>query len=821
MANPREFSIALFHNLPAASRGPGYRVTTRQDVMKFMDLDSNPSPIPVSDFVHYYWKTVSHGVIDIGLDILRDENGDPFIPEFDPTNGVNDWRQVIFDFMDLYADEIWRTSGQRRNSNGDRIITSLVLVQNANVVGQAYKESFDRTVNGQDYKLLGIQRIKMELGVYDPSNIPGSQNWGRKFWDTIIHEYAHNFLQFGDLYKSQGATGYWDALGDDLNPGRMPEIGSHFKAEKKWIAYKHNLSGPFLEKKGYSLLPYTTSGEAIKIIPDPDNNPHEFFTLEYRKKTGDELWRPDGGLTERGLLITHYNTRLGLSNVSMMHEAPFFDPEFADYSDYGHADFTSSKKMKGVLFPYHNINQFDRHSWPSSDFYGEQPSGLKISNIRFLGDGMKVDIEIQRLGFKVWQASDNAKGISGRFYGPQEPDNVMIFQPRLAALLRVKDSQWFVSHRCKHYLGDWELQREDRLPLVGDFDGNGQDELYLRKDHQCGIAHFTLADWLTHPIEQNQVGEWKLEPDDWELVADIDGDGKDEIVIRSADSVGVMKLTGSPGSERLELLYKKDRKVNRWTLSGNDKMLAGRFRALKKEDVIFLEFRSLAILTWRGPNQDFVVQKIHHTTIGTWSLEATDEYVVGDFDGDGYDEIFVMKQEFSFATLIKWDRSAREFDSIWIEQGLGYLDENVTERVHFDPQDRIYTGRFHQEKDAVLLRKDEHLFIIGWEGDAMKVRMKKGFSNTYLKSGNQFILGDYHRVEQDINVVEVPDDGSTPIKNRANMIGDNITDIFVLSDSGTAVIGVNYRPTTEINAKKHVENMGITWKQDGFLLAGY
>src|SRR5690606_25231295 len=103
-----------------------------------------------------------------------------------------------------------------------------------------------------------------------------------------------NFLEFADLYGPQGCTGYWDLLGDNSPPGRMSEVCSAIKRRVGWLNFKQEIRGPVFRRLDLELRPYTTSGEAIKIIPDPDHNPYEYFILEFRKSTGNETWRPDG-----------------------------------------------------------------------------------------------------------------------------------------------------------------------------------------------------------------------------------------------------------------------------------------------------------------------------------------------------------------------------------------------------------------------------------------------------------------------------------------------------------------------------------------------
>ena len=238
-------------------------------------------------------------------------------------NDAQAWEDMIRKCLDEIAAEAWAASGSLVK-DGKRWIPSVVLVQKYWTHASARFGSYEQIVDGETYLIGDRTHIRWGLDQWSPTENPGAV--GRTWWSTLNHEYAHNFLEFGDLYGPQGCTGYRDLLGDNSPPGRMSEVSSIFKHQVGWLDFKGVIEGPTVASSRLSLQPYTSTGEAYKVVPDRAHTPHEYFLLEFRGSLGNEVWRPDGGLPESGLLITHINERLGVAGTWLLREAPFFIP---------------------------------------------------------------------------------------------------------------------------------------------------------------------------------------------------------------------------------------------------------------------------------------------------------------------------------------------------------------------------------------------------------------------------------------------------------------------------------------------------------------
>jgi hypothetical protein len=866
-------SVALFFNLPVGARPTDgtYRVTTVNGAREFLDEGTNPANPTISDFMRNYWDTLSYGHFVFGIDTPRDPvTNDPLIPNVDPRTfggGPNHWGEIIDACIDANAEEVWAAAGGL-TLEGKRWIPSVFLVQNYWVVASAGFGGHTRTVGGHDYEIGDVNHIRYDLTFTDFADTPASpDNTGRRIWATLSHEFAHNFFEYWDFYGPSGCTGYWDLLGDNSPPGRMSETCSFVKERLGWLTFKEVINGPTYG--GFSgvdlmLRAYTTSGDAIKVVPDPVNNPHEYFLLEYRKSTGTELWRPDGALNEGGLLIIHINDRLGVPHMWMMREAPFFDVEYADFSDRGSTLWTGHDKLDGAVFPQSGgRNMFTPTSYPSSNFYGHRSSGLYISSIytRHVSLGgrhwweCKFNLKLQGVSNVGWQPSEQDRVTVGVLSGEAKTfggEEIFIRSNQEAALLRYSQGQWLVkSHKQTGFIECWPLE-EDNYELAGDFDGDGVDEIYIRNPIWAGVLKYDeiarefgslnvhniwdlISDYYggdytrTYSIWSHEV----LDVDDdshREFAADIDGDGCDEIIICGPEYLGFYKL----GTDnRLTLQHLELDRIGGWNLGEHDRRYKGRFTQTAYDQILIVSQEYLGLIYWDDSSGFFRSGSVQYDTIDLWDLRSADKHYIGDLVGDGFSEIYI-RSNFN-AGVLKWDRFFRRFVCVEKYGGIVPMADRTgrISRVVFSRDDLSYVGRFLREpetaRDGILHRSGTApypLSIITWEmGLGLRVRQQLSFP---CQGGNAgpwwslnpnyiFALGDFNRRGMDI---------ADP---RFDHIGDNITDIFAYNPSYTVdgtpfstTIGVNFvRYGSLVTPAAIREEIGLIWIDDDRFLYKY
>lgn len=156
-----------------------------------------------------YWNTLSYGKLAFGIDTPRDSTNIPLIPTIDPPDAKpKDWKHLINQCLRANLDAIWRAAGSLiwPYPYPKRWIPSLVLVQNYRVNASAHFYSYDIDIEGEKYLVGDRAHGELRLDKWTHPWAHGIEL--RKGWGTLCHEYAHNFLQFKDLYGPQGCTGY-------------------------------------------------------------------------------------------------------------------------------------------------------------------------------------------------------------------------------------------------------------------------------------------------------------------------------------------------------------------------------------------------------------------------------------------------------------------------------------------------------------------------------------------------------------------------------------------------------------------------------------
>lgn len=843
-------TVALFFNLPFGTRPSGYKHTSQADALEFLDEGSNPAEITISDFIKNYWKTISYNNIAPGVNTPRElGSNDPIVPEISIGSAWGgdpyDWVGIINTCIDLNAEAIWIAAGGLIEGS-KRWIPSVFLIQNYPVQASAFFAGYTRTVGGKDYLIGDVTHIPYKLDFTDFEDTPQSpDNYGRQIWGTLCHEFGHNFLEYWDFYGPTGCTGYWDLLGDNSPPGRMSEVSSFCKERIGWITFKQVIEGPSYPLTTIELLPYTTSGEAIKVIPDPVYNPYEYFLLEYRKSTGSELWRPDGGLKEEGLLITHINERLGVPHSWLMREAPFFDVEYADYSDNGTTLWTGHTKLKGALYPQSDRKDaFTPFTLPSSNFYGGRSSGLYITDIETTTNTCRFKLKIEGDPKVGWRSSNKDRCVAG-YFTPQSHETgqeLFMRNDKDVALMVYREGQWLVEQVQHNWIGSWHLGEKD-YEIVGDFDGDGLDEIYIRSPTWLGmiewdadsnefvskdvrnliavwagvILRFGLLNGVIMIFEEiNDASSSKHR----EFVADVDGDGKDEIIVCGSNYLGFIDYTTKLVLKDIALNW-----IGEWHLGKDDKRYRGRFSQENCDDILLRSNEYIGLVSWNG--HGFILRSIQNDRISSWDLTGNDKHAVGDFDGDGYDEIYIRNQ--NNAGVIKWDIASSLFKLQWIkEENLDPMDDRWDRigQIHMEADDVSYVGKFVREpslvRDGILHRNQTTLAVLTWEPNqqqytGMRIRQKITFPaqsghdgpTRDLDSYDRFILGDFHGI------------GKDRADPRVDCIGDNLTDVFVYNPSGqntpnagpfSTTIGINYVEWNPMGRPGDIhEDIGIIW----------
>lgn len=210
--------------------------------------------------------------------------------------------------------------------------------------------------------------------------------------------------------------------------------------------------------------------------------------------------------------------------------------------------------------------------------------------------------------------------------------------------------------------GTWNMNPGDKF-VAGDFDADNQDELIAVST--TGWAHllqYTGAGWQwvwgTGP--NGQIGTWKLGPGDQFVSGDFDGNGRDDLVGVSATGWSHL-LTWTGSAWQYLWGTGPNGQIAVWKLGAGDQFVAGDFNGDGRDDLIGVSTTGWShLMTWNGSAWQYLWGTGPNGQIGTWKLGPGDRFIAADFDGDGRDELLGVSVT-GWSHLLRWNGSAWQY----------------------------------------------------------------------------------------------------------------------------------------------------------------
>jgi hypothetical protein len=254
-----------------------------------------------------------------------------------------------------------------------------------------------------------------------------------------------------------------------------------------------------------------------------------------------------------------------------------------------------------------------------------------------------------RFGGWLLNTADNRFDLIGDFDGDGRVE-MLVSSPWGVALLR-KDGGSFtpvVMAPNGTRFGDWLLNTGDnRFGPVGDFDGDGRDEVLVTSPWGIGILKLSGATLMSIMMAANgtRFGGWLLNTADnrFSPVGDLDGDRRDELIVTSPWGIGVLKLSGATMSA--SMMAPNGTRFGGWLLNTSDNHIVtladldGDGRA----DIVVTSPWGIGVLALSGNTLTAKMMAPNGTRFGGWLLNTLDNRIIcaADLDGDGRRELFV------------------------------------------------------------------------------------------------------------------------------------------------------------------------------------
>lgn len=183
---------------------------------------------------------------------------------------------------------------------------------------------------------------------------------------------------------------------------------------------------------------------------------------------------------------------------------------------------------------------------------------------------------------------------------------------------------------------------------VGDFDGDGKDDL-LAHDGSNILVHRSTGNAfeVVASAVERVPGSWQFAPGDQFFVADFDGDGADEVVVFNASNWDkpYLGLLDGDGAGGLRLIARYDGSLPGWQMGPGDRFFVGDFDGDGKSDLFVYNgtnWSSKWFGMFRSTGTGFTLSTRLQNDLGGWQMGANDQYHVGDFNGDGKADVYVF-----------------------------------------------------------------------------------------------------------------------------------------------------------------------------------
>ncbi len=312
---------------------------------------------------------------------------------------------------------------------------------------------------------------------------------------------------------------------------------------------------------------------------------------------------------------------------------------------------------------------------------------------------------------------------------------------------------------------------------AGDFNSDGKSDVLVHSGNSIQIfrSNGSQMDLVFSAVERVS-GSWQFQPNDRFYIGDFNGDGKDEVAVFNGSDwvMPYLGLLAEDGSGGLRLIARYDGDIPGWGgFAANDLFYVGDFNGDGKQDLFVFNgadwsMTYVGMLRSNGSGFTFI-QRFDGDIPGWGGLARNDLLYVGDFNGDRKADLYIFNGADWSMPYVGMFRSTGT--SL---QMVARFDGDIPGWGGLAPNDRLYVGDFNGDRKADLYIFNGHDWSMPYLGM---------FSST--GSGLRMV----HRYDGD-----VPGwDGmaSNDLFFPADINGDGKTDLFAYNyqDWGTEYLG--------------------------------
>jgi hypothetical protein len=183
---------------------------------------------------------------------------------------------------------------------------------------------------------------------------------------------------------------------------------------------------------------------------------------------------------------------------------------------------------------------------------------------------------------------------------------------------------------------------------VGDFNGDGKDDVLIHTGNSIQIYRSNGSELnLAFTAVERVPGSWQFSAGDQFYIGDFNGDGKQEVAVFNGSdwSMPYLGLLADDGAGGLKLIARYDGSMPGWQFAKADKFFVGDFDGNGKKDLFVFNGTNWAYPYFgmlASTGSGFQLVRRYDQNMPGWEMRAGDRFHVCDFNGNGKSDILVF-----------------------------------------------------------------------------------------------------------------------------------------------------------------------------------
>ena len=251
--------------------------------------------------------------------------------------------------------------------------------------------------------------------------------------------------------------------------------------------------------------------------------------------------------------------------------------------------------------------------------------------------------------FNSWSASAGVHVLSGDFNGDGKVDVALLGGPGWGSIPVAHsrgDGRWSVTNCPVPSMNSW-IDAAGARPLVADFDGDGRDDIALTGGNGWGSIPVAFAEgegcFRVSDAAVTNFPSWAATANVQAVVGDFDGDGKADLAAIGNAGWGSLPTAFSNGDGTFRVTnVALGGSFNQWSSGSGVYVLAGDFNGDGKDDVALIGgsgWGSMPVAVSAGDGSYNSIANCAVAHFNNWIDASGARPLVGDFNGDGRDDV--------------------------------------------------------------------------------------------------------------------------------------------------------------------------------------